>query len=86
MESQNQQYLIAQELSKIECNVDPAGYKIVGYELSGDFRIAVSSSYGMFSQAYITIILKLSQEYGFRWFIADTCAAIHDENLFIIIY
>ena len=86
MDSPNKQYQIAQELSKYKCNVDSADYNIVGYELSGDFRIAVSSHYGMFPQTYIAIIFKLSQAYGFHFYITDTCSAIHDENMFIIIY
>lgn len=86
MKSQNQQHLIAQELSKIECNINEADYKIVGYEIDGDYRIAVSPIYGMFSQSYMSIVLKLSKEYGFHFYVSDTCAAIHDINLFIIIY
>lgn len=86
MESQNQQYLIAQELNKIVCNVDSADFNIVGYTLHGHYKIAITSSYGMFPGTYITEIVKLSQQYNFKFYISDTCAADIEGDFFLLIY
>ncbi len=86
MESQNKQYLIAQELNKIVCNVDLADFDIVGYELYGRYKIAITSSYGMFPGTYIAEIVKLSKEYNFKFYISDTCATDIEGDFFLIIY
>ena len=86
MNSPNEQYQIAQELSKIECYTNEANYDITGYEINGDYRIAVTAKQGMFSQVYIHNVVKLSQQYGFSFFISDICSAIRCKKLFIIIY
>lgn len=86
MKSPNEQYLIVQELNKINSFVADAGFNIVGYEADGEYRIAISSTIGMIPEVYIKRIVALSELYGFSWFLSDSCLAVDDGNLIIIIY
>lgn len=85
MESPNQQYLIAQELSKIFSSADINDFNIVGYELVGKYKIAISSNYGLLPGDYISEIVKLSQKYKFKFYVSDTTAADIDGNFFLLI-
>lgn len=86
MKSPNEQYLIAQELSKIGPSFKLVEYEITGFELDNDYKLAISSSCSMFTESYIKSVIKLSEEYDFSWYVSDSCFAVHDGNLFIIIY
>lgn len=86
MESQNQQYLIAQELAKIECNINKAVFDVIGYELGGQYKIGISSNLGMFPGPYIALICQLQQEHKFQFYISDTCTAFSEGSIFIVIY
>lgn len=86
MQSPNQQYLIAQELSKIFSLADSDDFNIVGYELEGSYKIAISSNYGMLPGIYIAEIVKLSQKYKFNFYVSDTTAADIDGDFFLLIY
>lgn len=86
MKSPNQQYLIAQELSKIGPSVKLVDYEITSYKRDDNYRLAISNNTGMFTESYIKSVIKLSQQYGFSWYISDICPAVPNNNLFIIIY
>lgn len=86
MKSPNEQYLIAQELNKLESFLAGQDCNIVGYEVDGEYRIAISSNIGMFPSFYIKDIISLSALHGFSWYISNSCASVHRRDLFIIIY
>lgn len=86
MKSPNKQHLIAQELSTLDYSTQLPSYEITCYEIDNDLRIAISSNIGLFPQHYITSVVKLSQEYGYHFYIRDSCAATRDIKPFIIIY
>ena len=86
MTSPNQQYLIAQELAKIDCHSDDKIFDIVGYELEGIYKIGILSNLGIFPGDYIKQIYLLSQEYKFKFYITDTCSSFEYGTIYIIIY
>lgn len=86
MQSPNQQYLIAQELSKIFSLADSDDFNIAGYTRDENYKIAISSNYGILPGTYIAEIVKLSKKYSFRFYISDTTIADIDGDFFLIIY
>lgn len=86
MKSPKQQQFIAQELSEIGPSVKLVEYTITGYKRDNNYRLAISSNTGMFTESYIKSVIKLSQQYGFSWYVSDICPAVPNNNLFIIIY
>lgn len=86
MKSPNEQYLIAQELTKLESNCDYPSYNIHCYKVDVEYQIAISSNIGMFPGVYIECIIELSERYGYNWYVSDSCSADLDGSLFIIIF
>lgn len=79
MKSPNDQYLIAQVVS----NIDSLDYNIALYDYKDSYRVTVSTKLGMFSQAYIEQMLKLSQVHKFHFYIS---ASFQERGLYMIIY
>lgn len=86
MKSPNEQYQIAQELSKIGPSAKLVEYEITCYETNDDYRLAISNITGMFTETYIKSVINLSQKFGFNWFVSESCLPFPDGGLFIIIY
>ena len=86
MISQNQQCLIGQELIKIMCDINTPYIDVTGYELDGQYKIAISSKAGMIPEICIARILRLRREYDFNFYISDTCYISKESGVFIIIY
>lgn len=86
MQSPNQQYLIAQELSTIFSVADSADFNVVCYELEGSYKIAISSNYGMIPGIYIAEIVKLGMKHQLKFYVSDNTSADIDGDFFLIIY